>query len=135
MKIINEVISELANNEEFLKRLDDINQEIKLLEKEEKKVLDKMGKLMHSHPMTIEKDGKLYMNKELKEKYIYIRDTELIPIQRQQQELIKKNNQVIEELINEGIIEEKKVEIVDYWRPYLNGKVLYVRIAIRIVDL
>ena len=33
MKIINEVISELANNEEFLKRLDDINKNEKDYEK------------------------------------------------------------------------------------------------------
>ena len=33
MKIINEVISELANNEEFLKRLDDINKNEKNYEK------------------------------------------------------------------------------------------------------
>lgn len=115
-----------------MERYYEIEKEIKELTKQyDKEVLQMCGNISDM-PYTIEKDGKLHINRNVKETYWDYKTKYVLPLEERLNYLEKKMEVVIEQLITEGKIIEKEIEIVDYLRGKVNGRITYGRVLIRL---
>lgn len=118
--------------------LDAIDKQLKALRKQEESILQSIWGEVDKYPFIVERNGKQYVNKEAKQIYCRRRDAELIPIQQQIFALEKKNDDIIETLIQDGLIEVKYVELIGATgvggipTACINGKEKYKRLLIRL---
>lgn len=119
--------------------LDEITKHLKTLRKQEEDIISSICGEVNKYPFLVERNGKQYVNREAKALYCRRRDDELIPIQQQIFDLEKKNDEIIEELIQDGLIEVKDVEIIGVTENggiptvQINGKKKYRRIMIKLL--